>query len=170
MRPPTQPQKATTSIPATTSLGRCHCSTSVEQPAATVNAEPMTAVSGRNRDDVTRKTSSAAEAATVVCPDGSELASPTSTPLAGRLSTVYLRIWVLALAAAATPTATRNTDQLRRTSTITRAAMQPSTTDAAGSAFRNAFARSYRPPFQTSAPAYALSSICWPMRLRTKTR
>ena len=63
----------TTSTPATTSDGRCHCPMSVETPVAVVYPAPSTAAQGRTRGGTTRSSAAETDAAAVVWPLGSVL-------------------------------------------------------------------------------------------------
>src|SRR6476660_4820664 len=73
----------TTRNAATTSAGRCHWLMSVDTPVATAKLPPRKPASGRQRGETIRNTAAAAEAASVVWPDGRELNSRVSMPRHG---------------------------------------------------------------------------------------
>ncbi len=153
---------------ATTSAGRCHWLISVDTPEAIANVPPTKPAIGRHRGEAIRNTAAAADAASVVCPDGSEFSSSVTTPLSGRVGRTSFRTCVATFAPMHAATAIPAAVHRRRITVTNRTTTAATTSEMVGSQSRNWVAALPAGPWMSTASTSADSSMNWPVVVWTK--
>ena len=153
---------------ATTSAGRCHWFTTVEIPDTMAKLPPTKPANGRQRGEAIRNTAAAADAASVVWPDGNEFSSRVSTPRNGRAGSSSFRTCVAMFAPMHAATAMPAARQRFRITVTKRTTTAAITSEMVGSQSRNLVAAFPAGPWMATASTRADSSMYCPVVVRTK--